>query len=171
MGDLPNIAPTARSRNMPEIHDPAFFIECGFGATESGRPATAEIFGPLPTRNKLTAAADVAAWHRPDRLPNGVTSAAIRNATRDRSSARVRAKRRRTPEVIREYICSISWTDGFSGSVLAEWTGSDCARNTLVVFVVDHGYQVARREMVGGGKLGVQGRFGLFEMGKPRCRS
>ena len=61
-------------------------------------------------------------------------------------------------EVIRAYVASISWMDWNVGRVLAELDRLGLRRNTIVVFLADHGYQLGEK-----GKWSKAGS--LFEMG------
>jgi len=60
--------------------------------------------------------------------------------------------------VIRAYLASISWVDWNVGRVLAELDRLGLRENTIVVFAVDHGYQLGEK-----GKWSKAGS--LFEYG------
>jgi arylsulfatase A-like enzyme len=66
--------------------------------------------------------------------------------------------RNEAKQVIRAYLASISWADWNAGRVVAELDRLGLRRNTFVVFVTDHGYQLGEK-----GKWSKAGS--LFNMG------
>jgi arylsulfatase A-like enzyme len=133
--------------------DDPFFIACGFVKPHSP-PTAPQRFFDLYDVDKIDLTPDFAAWPT---VPPGFPSAAIRKRNADlfigRSASPAEAK-----EVIRAYIASISWVDWNVGRVLAELDRLGLRDNTIVVFVVDHGYQLGEK-----GKWSKAGS--LFEMG------
>lgn len=139
--------------NLRKYKDQPFFIACGFVKPHSPPTAPQRFFNWYdPAKIELTP--DFAAWPT---VPPGFPTAAIRKRNADlfigRPASEVEAR-----EVIRAYIASISWTDWNIGRVLTELDRLGLRENTIVVFVVDHGYQLGEK-----GKWSKAGS--LFEMG------
>ena len=139
--------------NLRKYKDQPFFIACGFVKPHSP-PTAPQKFFDLYDVDKITLPPDFAAWPT---VPPGFPAAAIRKRNADlfigRGASEAEAK-----EVIRAYLASISWTDWNVGRVLAELDRLGLRENTIVVFVVDHGYQLGEK-----GKWSKAGS--LFEMG------
>ncbi len=134
-------------------HDRPFFLGCGFVKPQSP-PCAPPCFLDLYEVNRIKLTPDFAAWPT---VPPGFPSAAIRKRNADlfigRSASEAEAK-----EVIRGYIASLSWADWNLGRVMAELDRLGLRENTIVVFAVDHGYQLGEK-----GKWSKAGS--LFEMG------
>ena len=130
-----------------------FFIGCGPVKPHSP-PCAPQKFLDLYDVDKIKLTPDFAAWPT---VPPGFPSAAIRKRNADlfigRAAGEVEAK-----EVIRAYIASISWTDWNIGRVVAELDRQGLRENTIIVLMVDHGYQLGEK-----GKWSKAGS--LFEMG------
>ena len=139
--------------HLRKYQDQPFFIACGFVKPHSP-PTAPQKFFDLYDVDKIQLTPDFAAWPT---VPPGFPSAAIRKRNADlfigRGASEAEAK-----EVIRAYLASISWTDWNVGRVLAELDKLGLRENTIVVFVVDHGYQLGEK-----GKWSKAGS--LFEMG------
>ena len=133
--------------------DKPFFLGCGFVKPHSP-PCAPQEFLDLYDVNRIKLTPDFAPWPT---VPPGFPSAAIRKRNADlfigRSASEAEAK-----EVIRAYLASISWTDWNLGRVMAELDRLGLRDNTIVVLVVDHGYQLGEK-----GKWSKAGS--LFEMG------
>lgn len=134
-------------RNQP------FFIGCGFSKPHSP-PTAPQRFFDLYDPAKLELTPDFAAWPT---VPPGFPKAAIRMRNADLFIGRG-ASTHEAQEVIRAYLASISWADWNIGRVLAELDALGLRKNTIVVFVADHGYQLGEK-----GKWSKAGS--LFEMG------
>jgi len=104
--------------------------------------------------NKIQLTPDFAPWPT---VPPGFPSAAIRKRNADLFIGRG-ASPQEAKEVIRAYIASISWCDWNVGRVIAELDRLGLRENTIIVFAVDHGYQLGEK-----GKWSKAGS--LFEMG------
>src|SRR5580692_2559384 len=139
--------------NLRKYKGQPFFIACGFVKPHSP-PTAPQRFFDLYDPDKIPLTPDFAAWPT---VPPGFPSAAIRKRNADlfigRSASEAEAK-----EVIRGYIASLSWADWNLGRVLAELDQLGLRENTIVVFLVDHGYQLGEK-----GKWSKAGS--LFEMG------
>jgi iduronate 2-sulfatase len=139
--------------NLRKYKDQPFFIACGFVKPHSP-PTAPQKFFDLYDVDKIKLTPDFAAWPT---VPPGFPIAAIRKRNADlfigRGASETEAK-----EVIGAYLASISWTDWNLGRVLAELDVLGLRDNTIVVFVVDHGYQLGEK-----GKWSKAGS--LFEMG------
>jgi arylsulfatase A-like enzyme len=133
--------------------DQPFFIGCGFVKPHSP-PCAPQKFLDMYDVDKIKLTPDFAAWPT---VPAGFPKAAIRPRNADlfigRGASEAEAK-----EVIRMYIASISWADWNLGRVLAELDRLGLRDNTIIVFNVDHGYQLGEK-----GKWSKAGS--LFEMG------
>ncbi len=90
-------------------------------------------------------------------MPPGSPSAAIRKRNSDLFIGRY-ASEAEARQVIGGYIASISWADWNLGRVVAELDRLGMRQNTIIVFAVDHGYQLGEK-----GKWSKAGS--LFEMG------
>jgi iduronate 2-sulfatase len=130
-----------------------FFLGCGFVKPHSP-PCAPQQFLDLYDVNKIKLTPDFAPW--PTVHP-GFPSAAIRKRNADlfigRGASVAEAK-----QVIRAYLASISWADWNLGRVMAELDRLGLRENTIIVFTVDHGYQLGEK-----GKWSKAGS--LFEMG------
>jgi arylsulfatase A-like enzyme len=139
--------------NLRKYKDQPFFIACGFVKPHSP-PTAPQRFFDLYDVDKIKLTPDFAAWPT---VPPGFPSAAIRKRNADlfigRGASEAEAK-----EVIRAYLASISWVDWNIGRVIAELDRLGLRENTIIVFVVDHGYQLGEK-----GKWSKAGS--LFEMG------
>jgi iduronate 2-sulfatase len=133
--------------------DEPFFIGCGFVKPHSPPCAPRSFLDKYDTaRIQLTP--DFMPWPT---VPPGFPSAAIRRHNADlfigRGASEAEAK-----EVIRAYLASVSFADWNLGRVVAELDRLGLRDNTIIVFVVDHGYQLGEK-----GKWSKAGS--LFEMG------
>jgi iduronate 2-sulfatase len=135
--------------------DKPFFVGCGFSKPHSP-PQAPKRFFDMYDPAKIQLPPDFAAW--PTVKP-GFPKASIRPRNADlfinRGASESEAK-----EVIRAYLASISWADWNLGRVVAELERLKLRDNTVIVFVVDHGYQLGEN-----GKWSKAGS--LFE---PGCR-
>ncbi|HEV2318282.1 MAG TPA: sulfatase, partial [Verrucomicrobiae bacterium] len=139
--------------NLQKYRDRPFFIACGFVKPHSPPTAPEKFFDQYnPEKIRLTP--DFSAWPT---VPPGFPGAAIRPHNADLFIGRG-ASEAEAREVIRAYIASISWMDWNVGRVLAELHRLGLRRNTIVVFLADHGYQLGEK-----GKWSKAGS--LFEMG------
>lgn len=139
--------------NLQQYKDRPFFIACGFVKPHSPPTAPVKFFDRYdPDKIRLTP--DFASWPT---VPPGFPKAAIRPRNADLFIGRG-ASQAEAREVIRAYIASISWMDWNVGRVLAELDRLDLRRNTIIVFLADHGYQLGEK-----GKWSKAGS--LFEMG------
>jgi iduronate 2-sulfatase len=103
---------------------------------------------------KIKLPPDFAAWPT---VPPGFPSAAIRKRNADLFIGRG-ASEAEAREVICAYLASISWADWNLGRVIGELDRLGLRDNTIIVFAVDHGYQLGEK-----GKWSKAGS--LFEMG------
>lgn len=130
-----------------------FFLGCGFVKPHSP-PCAPPRFLNMYDAAKIELTPDFAAWPT---VPPGFPSAAIRKRNADlfigRGASVAEAK-----EVIRGYLASLSWADWNLGRVVAEVDRLGLRENTILVFTVDHGYQLGEK-----GKWSKAGS--LFEMG------
>ena len=138
---------------LRKYKDQPFFLGCGFVKPHSP-PCAPQHFLDLYDVNRITLTPDFAPWPT---VPPGFPSAAIRKRNADlfigRGASVTEAK-----EVIRAYLASISWADWNLGRVVAELDRLGLRENTIIVFTVDHGYQLGEK-----GKWSKAGS--LFEMG------
>jgi iduronate 2-sulfatase len=139
--------------NLRKYKDQPFFIGCGFIKPHSP-PTAPQKFFDLYDPAKIKLPPDFAAWPT---VPEGFPSAAIRKRNADLFIGRG-ASENEAREVIRAYLAAISWTDWNLGRVLGELDRLGLRENTIVVFAVDHGYQLGEK-----GKWSKAGS--LFEMG------
>jgi iduronate 2-sulfatase len=139
--------------NLRKHKDEPFFIACGFVKPHSP-PTAPQKFFDLYDPKKIKLPPDFAAWPM---VPEGFPSAAIRKRNADlfigRGASEAEAK-----EVICAYLASISWADWNLGRVIGELDRLGLRDNTIIVFAVDHGYQLGEK-----GKWSKAGS--LFEMG------
>ncbi|HVT80616.1 MAG TPA: sulfatase [Phycisphaerae bacterium] len=133
-----------------------FFLGCGFVKPHSP-PCAPQKFLDMYDVDKIKLTPDFAAWPT---VPSGFPSAAIRKRNADLFIGRG-ASEKEAREVIRMYIASISWADWNLGRVVAELDKLGLRDNTIIMFSVDHGYQLGEK-----GKWSKAGS--LFEMG---CRT
>jgi len=138
---------------LGKYKDQPFFIGCGFSKPHSP-PTAPQRFFDLYDLDKIDLPEDFAAWPT---VPPGFPRAAIRMRNADLFIGRG-ASREEAKEVIRAYLASISWVDWNVGRVLAELDRLGLRENTIVVFAVDHGYQLGEK-----GKWSKAGS--LFEYG------
>lgn len=141
---------------LNKYKDQPFFIGCGFVKPHSP-PCAPQKFLDMYDVNKIELTPDFEAWPT---VPPGFPKAAIRPRNADLFIGRG-ASREEAKEVIRMYIASISWADWNLGRVVAELERLGLRDNTIVMFSVDHGYQLGEK-----GKWSKAGS--LFEMG---CRT
>lgn len=138
---------------LRKFKDQPFFLGCGFVKPHSP-PCAPQHFLDLYDVNKIKLTPDFAPWPT---VPPGFPSAAIRKRNADlfigRGASVAEAK-----QVIRAYLASISWADWNLGRVVAELDRLGLRENTIIVFTVDHGYQLGEK-----GKWSKAGS--LFEMG------
>jgi arylsulfatase A-like enzyme len=140
-------------RWLNQYKDQPFFLGCGFVKPHSP-PCAPQKFLDMYDPDKIELTPDFAPWPT---VPPGFPKAAIRPRNADlfigRGASRAEAK-----QVIRMYIASISWADWNLGRVVAELERLGLRDNTIVMFSVDHGYQLGEK-----GKWSKAGS--LFEMG------
>ena len=139
--------------NLRKYKDQPFFIACGFVKPHSPPTAPQKFFDQYDV-DKIQLTPDFAAWPT---VPPGFPSAAIRKRNADLFIGRG-ASQSEAREVIRAYLASISWVDWNIGRVIAELDRLGLRDNTIIVFSVDHGYQLGEK-----GKWSKAGS--LFEMG------
>jgi arylsulfatase A-like enzyme len=139
--------------NLRKYKDKPFFIACGFVKPHSP-PTAPQKFLDLYDPDKIKLPPDFAAWPT---VPPGFPAAAIRKRNSDLFIGRG-ASEAAAREVIQAYLASISWADWNLGRVMNELDRLGLRENTIVVFVVDHGYQLGEK-----GKWSKAGS--LFEMG------
>ena len=133
--------------------DKPFFVGCGFSKPHSP-PTAPRRFFDMYDPAKLDLPPDFAAWPT---VPPGFPRAAIRPRNADLFIGRG-ASEQEAKEVIRAYLASISWADWNLGRVIAELERLNLRENTIIVFAVDHGYQLGEK-----GKWSKAGS--LFEQG------
>ena len=130
-----------------------FFIGCGFSKPHSP-PTAPQRFFDMYDPAKIDLPPDFAAWPT---VPPGFPRAAIRPRNADLFIGRG-ASEDEARQVIRAYLASISWADWNLGRVVAALERLHLRDNTVIVFVVDHGYQLGEK-----GKWSKAGS--LFEQG------
>jgi arylsulfatase A-like enzyme len=138
---------------LRDNRDRPFFLGCGFVKPHSP-PCAPRKFLDLYDPEKIALTPDFAPWPT---VPAGFPSAAIRRHNADLFIGRG-ASEAEARETIRAYIASISFTDWNLGRVVAELDRLGLRENTIIVFIVDHGYQLGEK-----GKWSKAGS--LFEMG------
>ena len=139
--------------NLRKYKDEPFFIACGFVKPHSP-PTAPQKFLDLYDPKKIKLPPDFAAWPT---VPPGFPSAAIRKRNADLFIGRG-ASEAEAREVICAYLASIAWADWNLGRVIGELDRLGLRDNTIIVFAVDHGYQLGEK-----GKWSKAGS--LFEMG------
>jgi arylsulfatase A-like enzyme len=132
-----------------------FFLGCGFVKPHSPLCAPQEFLDLYPL-DKIKLTPDFMPWPT---VPPGFPSAAIRRNNADLFIGRG-ATEEEAKMTIRHYIASITYCDWNLGRVVAELDRLGLRENTIIVFIVDHGYQLGEK-----GKWSKAGS--LFEMG---CR-
>lgn len=140
---------------LREHRNEPFFIGCGFVKPHSPPCAPRKMLD-LYDPSKIALTPDFASWPT---VPIGFPSAAIRRNNADLFIGRG-ASVDEARETIRAYLAAISFTDWNLGRVVAELDRLNLRDNTILVFIVDHGYQLGEK-----GKWSKAGS--LFEMG---CR-
>lgn len=130
-----------------------FFIGCGFSKPHSP-PTAPQRFFDMYDPAKIDLPPDFAAWPT---VPPGFPRGAIRPRNADLFIGRG-ASEEEAKQVIRAYLASISWVDWNLGRVVTELERLKLRENTVIVFVVDHGYQLGEK-----GKWSKAGS--LFEQG------
>ncbi len=138
---------------LRQLHDQPFFLGCGFVKPHSP-PCAPRHFLDLYDVDRIRLTPDFSPWPT---VPPGFPSAAIRKRNADLFIGRG-ASEAEARQVIRAYIASISWVDWNLGRVMAELDRLGLRENTIIVFAVDHGYQLGEK-----GKWSKAGS--LFEMG------
>jgi arylsulfatase A-like enzyme len=138
---------------LRQYKDQPFFLGCGFVKPHSP-PCAPRQFLDLYDVDQIKLTPDFAPWPT---VPPGFPSAAIRKRNADLFIGRG-ASVAEARQVIRAYIASISWADWNLGRVMAELDRLGLRENTIIVFAVDHGYQLGEK-----GKWSKAGS--LFEMG------
>jgi len=127
-------------RYLRENKDKPFFIGCGFSKPHSP-PEAPQSFYDLYEPGEITLPPDFADWPY---VPPGFPSGAIRMRNADLFIGRG-ASTEEARQVIRAYLASISWVDYNLGLVVSELDALGLRDNTLIVFVVDHGYQLGEK--------------------------
>lgn len=125
---------------LRENKDKPFFIGCGFSKPHSP-PEAPQRFYDLYDPSTITLPPDFADWPV---VPAGFPQAAIRMRNADLFIGRG-ASTEEARQVIRAYLASISWADYNLGRVVSELDALGLRDNTLIVFVVDHGYQLGEK--------------------------
>lgn len=133
--------------------DEPFFLAYGTVKPHSP-PSAPQHFFDLYDPKKIKLTPDFAPWPT---VPPGFPKAAIRPRNADLFINRA-ASEDEARQVICAYLASISYADWNHGRVLAELDRLGLRDNTIVVFLVDHGYQLGEK-----GKWSKAGS--LFEMG------
>ncbi|HWA08103.1 MAG TPA: sulfatase [Opitutaceae bacterium] len=146
---------TTAIKYLNEHKDEPFFIGCGFVKPHSPLCATQKFLDMYPL-DKIQLTPDFAPWPT---VPPGFPSAAIRRHNADLFIGRG-ATEEEAKMTIRHYIASIGFADWNLGRVVAELDRLGLRDNTIIVFIVDHGYQLGEK-----GKWSKAGS--LFE---PGCR-
>jgi len=152
-GHAENLVAERAIEYLRQYKDQPFFLGCGFSKPHSP-PTAPQRFFDLYDPDKIELPVDFAAWPT---VPQGFPRAAIRMRNADLFIGRG-ASHEEAREVIRAYLASISWVDWNIGRVLAELDRLGLRHNTIVVFAVDHGYQLGEK-----GKWSKAGS--LFEYG------
>ncbi|HEX3728668.1 MAG TPA: sulfatase [Opitutaceae bacterium] len=140
---------------LREHKDEPFFLGCGFVKPHSPPCATQKFLDLYPPE-KIQLTPDFASWPT---VPPGFPSAAIRRHNADLFIGRG-ASEQEAKQTIQSYLAAISFADWNLGRVVAEVDRLGLRENTIMVFIVDHGYQLGEK-----GKWSKAGS--LFEMG---CR-
>lgn len=145
-------ADTAISYLRDHQNEP-FFLGCGLVKPHTPFCAPQK-FLDLYDPDKIELPPDFAAWPT---VPPGFPSAAIRRHNADLFIGRG-ATEEEAKLAIRHYIASITYADWNLGRVVAELDRLGLRENTIIVFVVDHGFQLGEK-----GKWSKAGS--LFELG------
>ena len=138
---------------LREHKDEPFFVAYGTVKPHSP-PSAPQSFFDLYDADKIKLTPDFAPWPT---VPPGFPEAAIRPRNADLFIGRA-ASEEEARQVIRAYLASISFADYNLGRVISELDRLGLRDNTIIVFVVDHGYQLGEK-----GKWSKAGS--LFEMG------
>jgi len=117
-----------------------FFIACGFSKPHSP-PAAPQKFYDMYPLDSIQLPVDFAP--RPT-VPEGFPPHSIRARNADLFIGRD-ASPEEAKKVIQAYLASISWVDDNIGVVLAALDRLHLRDNTIVVFTVDHGYQLGEK--------------------------
>lgn len=117
-----------------------FFLACGVRKPHTPICAPQKFFD-LYDPKKIELPPDFAPWPT---VPPGFPSAAIRKRNADLFIGRP-AGEQEAKDVIRAYLAAISWSDWNLGRVIAELDRLGLRDNTIVVFIVDHGYQLGEK--------------------------
>ncbi|HEY4359013.1 MAG TPA: sulfatase [Acidobacteriaceae bacterium] len=125
---------------LRENKDKPFFIGCGFSKPHSP-PEAPQRFYDFYDPSTITLPPDFADWPV---VPKGFPQASIRMRNADLFIGRG-ASTEEARQVIRAYLASISWADYNLGRVVDELDKLGLRDNTLIVFVVDHGYQLGEK--------------------------
>lgn len=133
--------------------DHPFFIAYGTVKPHSP-PSAPQKFFDLYDVDKIQLPPDFAPWPT---VPPGFPKAAIRPRNADLFIGRA-ASEAEAKQVIRAYLASLSWADWNLGRVITELDRLGLRDNTIIVFVVDHGYHLGEK-----GKWSKAGS--LFEYG------
>jgi arylsulfatase A-like enzyme len=152
-GHPDNLTADRTIQYLRDHKDEPFFIGCGFVKPHSP-PCAPQKFLDMYDPNKIKLPPDFYPWPT---VPPGFPSAAIRRNNADLFIGRG-ASEEEARLTIRHYIASTSYCDWNVGRVLAELDRLGLRENTIVVFVVDHGFQLGEK-----GKWSKAGS--LFEMG------
>ena len=126
--------------NRVSKEDKPFFVGCGFSKPHSP-PTAPQRFFDMYDPAQLDLPPDFAAWPT---VPPGFPKAAIRPRNADLFIGRG-ASPDEAQQVIRAYLASISWADWNLGRVVAELERLNLRDNTVIVFAVDHGYQLGEK--------------------------
>ncbi|HWA08577.1 MAG TPA: sulfatase [Opitutaceae bacterium] len=122
---------------LRENHDRPFFLGCGFAKPHSP-PCAPRSFFDLYDPARIELPPNFAAWPT---VPAGFPSAAFHRSNGDLFMSRG-ASEQEARLTIQAYLASITFTDWNIGRVLAELDRLGLRENTIVVFIVDHGYQL-----------------------------
>ncbi len=125
---------------LRENKDKPFFIGCGFSKPHSP-PEAPQRFYDLYDPSSITLPPDFADWPV---VPTGFPQGSIRMRNADLFIGRG-ASTEEARQLIRAYLASISWADYNLGRVVDELDKLGLRDNTLIVFVVDHGYQLGEK--------------------------
>jgi arylsulfatase A-like enzyme len=125
---------------LRDHRDGPFFLGCGFVKPHSP-PCAPRKFLDLFDPDRIPLTPDFASWPT---VPPGFPSAAIRRHNADLFIGRG-ASEAEARQVIRTYLASIAFSDWNLGRVMAELDRLGLRDNTIVVFIVDHGYQLGEK--------------------------
>ena len=138
---------------LQQHKDEPFFLAYGTVKPHSP-PSAPQKFFDLYDPDKIKLTPDFAPWPT---VPPGFPKAAIRPRNADLFIGRA-ASEAEARQVIRAYLASITFADYNLGRVIGELDRLGLRDHTIIVFVVDHGYQLGEK-----GKWSKAGS--LFEMG------